>query len=367
MRVGQFIDTDTHGGAETIVLDLCHALRERSHVPIVLHFGSEYLRARCRELGFEEQTVPRLDLYKSIVTLPRFAVSFRGFLRRQRIDVLHSHLFGPITAAAPAARLAGVGHVGTLHDVYVVAERPIRVRLLQAAALCGTRLVAVSDDMLNFYRARARFDANALRCIYNGVAIPRTHDAKKFRAELGIDAGDCVVICVGRLVELKRQRDVLSALAATGGRAPITLLVAGGGPLQQELERRAAELGIRDRVHFLGGRNDVPQLLAASDLFVLTSSTEGLSRSVLEAMASGLPAIVTRVGGNPELVVDGDTGFLVDVGDIPALTERLLELTAQPELRHRLGAAARRRAEERFSIDAMTISYLELYDAVRPR
>src|SRR6185437_190945 len=169
MRIAQFIDTYTHGGAETIVLDLSRALRDAGHAPVVLHFGSAYLESRCREVGIDELTVPRLDLYKSIRTLPRFALELRRVLRDQRIDVLHSHLFGPITAGALAARLAGVEHVGTLHDIHIVAERPARVRLLQAANFLGTRLVAVSDDMIEFYRAHARFTRRGLQCIYNGV------------------------------------------------------------------------------------------------------------------------------------------------------------------------------------------------------
>src|SRR5690554_5689406 len=102
MRVAQFIDTNSAGGAETMALDLCRQLAGRSLEPVLLHFGSEYLEERACQYGFEQRVVPGWQHYKSFKTLPRFALQFRRFLQEQNIDVLHSHLYGPITAAAPA-------------------------------------------------------------------------------------------------------------------------------------------------------------------------------------------------------------------------------------------------------------------------
>jgi glycosyltransferase involved in cell wall biosynthesis len=361
MRVAQFIDTATEGGAETVVVDLCRQLQSRGFEPVLLHFGSPYLTERARQFGIEQHVVPGWEHYKSVKSLPRFGLELSRFLRKLHIDVLHSHLFGPITGAAPACLLAGIPHVGTLHDVYVVAERPARVRLLQLAALMGTRLVAVSKDMEAFYRGRALFGSAALRTIYNGVRAAPPKAPAGLREALGLTADDVVITCVGRLVALKNHRLLLDAFSRLD--QPARLLIVGDGPLRQELERTSAQLGTSERVHFLGRRDDVPALLAISDVFALTSNTEGLSCSVLEAMTAGLPAVVTRVGGNPELVVNGETGYVVAAGDVPAVRDRLQDLLRDRELRHRLGRAAEQRASRLFSFDHMVDSYVRLYSA----
>jgi len=367
VRIAQFIDTDTQGGAETIVVDLCRELSAHGHDSLLLHFGSPYLDEHCRRHGLEQRVVPGHALYKSIKTLPHFALVLRRFLREQGVELLHSHLFGPITGAALAARLAGIPHVGTLHDVYVVAERPARARLLQLAGLLGTRLVAVSDHMARFYRSQARFGTHTLRTIHNGARLTQPPRDPALRAALGLSEQDLAVICVGRLVPLKRHDQLLQAFAAVRTQRPVKLLLAGDGPLRAQLETLALTLGIADRVRFLGNRTDVPALLAASDVFALVSETEGLSCSLLEAMAAGLPALATRVGGNPELVADGTSGYLVEVGDVRAMRERLQALLDDDRARAAMGREARHRAEQRFSVDTMMRAYLQLYARLGPR
>jgi glycosyltransferase involved in cell wall biosynthesis len=364
VRVAQFIDTDTEGGAETVVLNLCRELRDREIEPVLLHFGSRYLQERARQHGIEQHAVPCRRHYKSFKTLPLFAPRFGRFLRELDVDVLHSHLYGPVTAAAPATLLAGIPHVGTLHDVYVVAERPARIRLLQLAALLGTRLVSVSADMERFYRQRALFGRNALRTIYNGAGSVPAPTVAGLRGALGLTQADTVIVCVGRLVRLKNHQLLLRAVAGLDSALPSRLLIVGDGPLRGELQRMAAALGLAERVRFLGRRDDVPALLAISDIFALTSETEGLACSVLEAMTAGLPAVVTHVGGNPELVVDGSTGYLVAAGDERGMRERLRALVRDPDLRRRLGRAAQQRVAAVFSTDLMVDGYLRLYSPI---
>lgn len=366
MRVAQFIDTESAGGAETVVLDLCRQLQGQGLEPVLLHFGSDYLAARADQEGLEQLVVPGWRQYKSFKTLPSFILQLRRFLRQQHIDVLHSHLYGPITAAAPACLLGGIPHIGTLHDVYVVAERPARIHLLQAAALSGTRLVCVSKDMERFYRQRAYFGKHALQTIYNGTRQQPAAETTGLRAALGLKAEDLVIACVGRLVSLKNHRLLLQAFSRLEPALSARLLLIGDGPMEEQLLLWAQELGVQDRVQLLGRRSDVPELLAVSDMFALTSETEGLSCSILEAMSAGLPAVVTAVGGNPELVVDGETGFLIPPGDAQQLHARLHALALDPGLRQRLGQAAQARAAALFSLDAMLESYLRLYPLSPP-
>lgn len=361
MRIGQFIDTESTGGAETVVLELCRLLQAQDMEPVLLHFGSAHLSERAAAWGIEQRIVPGKADYKSAATLPRFIWQFRRFLQLQRIDVLHSHLFDPITTAAPACLLAGIPHVGTLHDVYVVAEKPARIRLLQAASLLGTRLVCVSRHMERFYRQRARFGRQALQVIYNGVSLMPPVPTGRLRPALGLQADDLVIACVGRLVGLKNHRLLLQAFSHLPVALSPHLLLIGDGPMEAQLRQWAGELGIAARVHLLGRRTDVPELLTSSDIFALVSDTEGLSCSILEAMSVGLPVVATAVGGNPELVVDGKTGFLIAPGDAAGLYARLLALAREPKLRQRLGQAGRRRVAARFSLETMLNGYLRLY------
>ncbi len=362
MRIAQFIDTESRGGAERIFIDNCRRLRASGHTPLALHFGSRHLAAECERHGIRQQIVPGHRQYKKTATLARFAWQFAGLLREQRIEVLHSHLFGPVTGAAPAARLAGIPHVGTLHDVYSIGEKPRRIRLLQLAAVLGTRLVAVSRQMEAYYRSQGRFAAGALRTIHNGIdPLPPTRSRRSVRRLLNLAEDEPVVICVGRLVPLKRHDLLIDAFHRLPGADRARLLLVGDGPCRERLQRQIAALGLARRVRLLGARDDVPDLLAAADVFCLSSDTEGLSCSILEAMAAGLPAVVTAVGGNAELVRDGQTGFIVPPGDAATLALRLEELLGDPLLRQRYAHHASRRVRSHFSAAGNLRQYLLLY------
>jgi glycosyltransferase involved in cell wall biosynthesis len=167
---------------------------------------------------------------------------------------------------------------------------------------------------------------------------------------------------VARLHPVKDHASLLAAFASVARLRPdVDLLLAGKGPLQEELGRRVGELGISDRVRFLGVRSDVPRLLAASDVFALTSVTEAASLTVMEAMATGIPVVATNVGGNPELIRNEIDGLLFPRGDAPAGAAAMLRVLDDPVLALRLGAAARQQAFERFDLNATIDRYLALY------
>ena len=363
MRIAQFIDTYSRGGAETVVAELSRALAQAGHEPVILHFGNEHLLRFCREHGIAERIVPAHHHYKSTRTLPLFAREFARFLRSEGIDALHAHLFGPVTAGALAGRLAGVRTVGTLHDVYSIAEKPSRIRLLQLAALLGARLVTVSEDMQARYRETGWFSRRQLQTVYNGISLPQPDiaEAAAVRDQLGLPEHARVILSVGRLVELKQHEILIRAVAEIPKYRPIFLLCAGDGPRLDVLRQLAAQLGVSDRVRFLGNRDDVPVLLQLADVFALASSTEGLSCSILEAMAAAVPPVVTDVGGNRELVVDGQSGYLVPAGDVCAMRRRLERLLSDDDELACFGAASAERARTLFSFDAMMRAYLQRY------
>jgi glycosyltransferase involved in cell wall biosynthesis len=279
--------------------------------------------------------------------------------RADRIDVLHSHLSGSIFGGGIAAWLAGVPHVGTLHDVYVVQERPVRARLLDVVHRLGTTLVCVSEKMAEYYAGVTHVPAAELRVVRNGVDLERYAAAARMR----VAAGRPRLVMVGRLDPIKRHDLVLAALASLPSQLPWELEIVGDGPERQALEALRARLGLDARVKFLGLRDDVPALLANADAFLLVSDSEGMSLSLIEAIASSLPIIATDVGNNAELVKDGWNGFVIAPGDREALGRSLHVLLRDETLRRTFGENSRTLSSSALDFRTTLSRYVELYEA----
>jgi glycosyltransferase involved in cell wall biosynthesis len=216
------------------------------------------------------------------------------------------------------------------------------------------RVVCVSEDS-RALSAREGVAPGRLQRIWNGIDLSRF-------AYLGPRPGGPAVM-VARLSPEKGTEHLIRAAALVARRSPaFRLEIAGGGRCLPELQALAAQCGVAEQVRFLGEVWDVPDLLARASLFVLPSLSEGMSLTLLEAMARGLPVVTTAVGGSPEVVVDGQTGFLVPPAAPEALAEKLLLLLSRPDLGGPMGLAGRRRVEEHFSTQAMLSQYERLYD-----
>jgi len=181
------------------------------------------------------------------------------------------------------------------------------------------------------------------------------------RRALGIPDGSIAIGTVGRLDPVKNHLGLISAFSRIAADARVLLYIAGGGPCHAELERVTRSLGLADRVHLLGEREDVPEILRGLDIFVLSSLGEGMSNTILEAMATGLPVVATRVGGNPELVLHDVTGFLAEPQSTDSLVGALSRYVAEPGLRMSHGHAARNRADSEFGLSRMLGAYEDLY------
>lgn len=198
--------------------------------------------------------------------------------------------------------------------------------------------------------------------VLNGVdtAVYRPGSGEAIRASLGIAEDAFVIGIVARLDAIKDHPTLLSSYAAVRQRLPASrLIVVGDGPERERLQSTAPAGTL-----FLGDRTDVPQIMRTFDLFVLPSANEGISNTILEAMASGLPVIASRVGGNPELVEDGETGSLFQVGDSTALASLILDYAVSQGLRAERGAASRERVVGKFSIAAMVAGYRAVWERV---
>jgi sugar transferase (PEP-CTERM/EpsH1 system associated) len=292
-----------------------------------------------------------------------------GALRRLRPDIVHSRNWGAFDAV-PAARLAGVRTV--IHGEHGrEAEDPEghdrrRNRLRRALGPLVTRFVAVSADLAAWLVDTVGIRRDKVVTIHNGVDTDRFRpgDGAEAREALGVSADALVVGAVGRLDPVKDHAGLIDAFArVVEGTPHAALLVAGDGPCRAALEAQVRGRRLEARVKLLGERADVPLVLRALDVFVLSSIAEGVSNTLLEAMATGLPVVATRTGGNPELVEAGVTGQLVPTANPAALAEAFALYAAEPGLRRRHGAAGRRRAVERFGLPVMAEGYRRLYRA----
>lgn len=364
IKVGFFVDTFNLGGAETVVLQLAEQLlKEEGYEPLVIHFGSNIIAKKCKELGIQQHLAPGYKYYKKTVTLPLFSFMFYKFIRNTKIDVLHSHLFGAIVGSAPAAKMARITHVGTLHDIYTIEEKPARILLLKLASMLGTRLITVSKQMESYYRQRASFPENSLSTIYNGVNNQlSSHKGRDLiQKDHPLESNEIIITCVARLVQLKRHDILIKAFDEIKSDLKCRLLIVGGGPEGHKLESFSKKSHSSDRIHFLGERNDVLGILNNSDIFVLASDTEGLSCSILEAMAAGLPIIATNVGGNNELVESDLNGYLVKKSNVSQMAEKLKKLIDDELLRKKFGKQSLDIVKEKFRLSQTIINYKYLY------
>jgi N-acetyl-alpha-D-glucosaminyl L-malate synthase BshA len=179
-----------------------------------------------------------------------------------------------------------------------------------------------------------------------------------------VPEGERVLCHVSNFRPVKRLHDVVTIFARVNEQQPSRLLLAGDGPEWAAAEETAAELGVADRVHFLGEQEGIEEVLAAADVFLLPSEHESFGLAALEAMACGVPVVATRSGGLPEVLDEGETGYLVEVGDVGTAAGRVLGLLRDEEARRRMGEAARRAAGERFAQDRVVAEYVAIYERV---
>lgn len=296
-------------------------------------------------------------------------------IRRFKPDIVHSRNWSAIEAV-PAGRW--VGSCALVHSEHGLESNasqadPFRRTLFRRVAFeLAHRVLSVSYQLRDLHARRTGFPARRIEVIHNGVDNRRFFadpgNRGLMRQELGVAEGEFCIGCVGSLFPIKSHITMLKALESAELRSlNWRLLLIGEGPEAASL--RAFVVGHPEwngKVSFLGTSHRVPQLLNAMDVYVLPSISEGISNSLLEAMASGLPVVATASGGTPEVVVDGESGLLFPVGDFGRLAEHLLTLATQPGLRVQLGDRAVRRTREEFSIDSMVRRYEQLYKSLTP-
>jgi glycosyltransferase involved in cell wall biosynthesis len=360
MRVMHVVEAMHQGGAESLVVEhVALAAPDVASTVVALNRGGPALEAAAAR-GAETLVLAKGGARLSgLLRLARL-------MRERRIDVVNGHNPSGAMYGTLAARLAGVPvSFRTEHSIHYPGRGfrfygPLEALLtrLTERVICVCEASRASHAP-RFPGLSARF-VTVLNGIAESAGPPRGREAT--RAALGLAPDQAVALTVGSLTPQKSQDVLLRAMAAARPRAPgAVLLVAGEGRLRDPLLALHGELGLGDSVRFLGARNDVPDLMEACDVFVLSSSREGLSVTLLEAMRAARATIATAVGGNAEAVADGVTGRIVPVGGVDAMSAALAELLGDGARRAAFGAAGRDRWRERFTARRMVGATEALY------
>lgn len=358
MKIIYFIDhLRSHGGTQRVLAQLVRGLAKRGHSQTVVYFsddcaatiGGELDRARARTL-----LISRSSLWSGI-----FVPTLLNFLKRERFDVAVTLLFASDLLGRTLAHLAGIPRL-----VSSIRARNIHYASWQCWLLRRTMRWA---DAVILNSARTRDFAVSMEGAMPGRihVIPNSIDTEPYKypysrpevtAQLGMQPTGVLIGTIGRLVSQKGF-DVLLASLVQLTDQDATLLMVGDGPAQDSLVRQAAALGISKRVHFAGFRSDVPRLMGSFDLYVHPARFEGMPNAVLEAMAAGCPIVATNVDGTPELIEDGQHGWLVPPENVSALADAMDAALKNPTEARRRGRCAQARAESEFSEQAMVLAW----------
>lgn len=353
---------DDLGGAQVHVRDMAAAMRERGHAAIIICGPGGIFTAELTERGLPFRCLPNLvrpiDPVKDALAL----IELRAALRELQPDLVSLHSSKTRLLGGIAARMSGIPALATVHGWPFADGVPDRRRRFYAfyerqAARMAAAVVTVSHydkDLAERHRVGAR---GGITVIHNGMP----DDARQ--RDHGQASGPVRLLMIGRHSPQKDHPALFRALAELKDQPWIIDLV-GTGPHQDQHKAMVREFGLAQRVTFLGYRKDVPDLMAAADVYVLASNWEGLPRSIIEAMRAGLATISSDVGGCREMVRNGETGYLVPRGDAAALAGRMTDLIDDRQKQRILGANARRLFEQHFIFENMFGRTLAVYEAI---
>lgn len=339
------------GGLERLLCDFARLADPARSAPLFVAMREiGPFAERIREGGGRVELLSPGGRWQQIRELQRL-------LRREQIDVVHTHNTYPHIYATIAARLAGVPVVVNTRHGQRLGHGWRSTVPYRAATWLADRVIAVSDDAARLCVTADRLPSRKVVRIWNGI------DLEQFEYRGPVDQP--IAISVARLSPEKDFATLLRAIPQVVAEVPeFRLQLVGDGPERSRLEQLAAELQLGDRVEFLGECHNVPALLANAGLFVSSSLSEGISLTLLEAMAVGLPVVATAVGGNPEIVVPEETGWLLPAGSPEALASMLVTACRQRSRWPAFGQAGRQRVADHFDIHRMVDDYQTLYETL---
>lgn len=353
MKIAHVVDSMEVGGAETLVAQMCRVHRAQGHEPSI------YAIAALGALG-QQMQAENIPVHANVGRhLADSFLNFYRIFRNSQPDVVHVHNPTPTIYAAPAARMAGVPSViSTRHSLVapplnLKMERKYRI----AAKFCDW-IVGICDATTNNIKAAGSAPERKIVRVYNG-AQPLPHVPLEQRQQ----KTGFTLLYVGRLEPVKNHPLLLHAFQlALADNSDLQLWIVGDGTERKRLEELTASLNLCSNVKFWGQQLDVAKFFSAADAFVMSSTSEGLPISLLQAFSLGLPAIVTDVGGMAEVVRLAGAGIAVPITEIPQFTSAIINMASNAAERERFSQNARTGFGEHFTLESMVSSYMELYN-----
>lgn len=368
LRIVHVVDSLEVGGLERVTVDLAQAQAARGHAVSVFSIAAtEGLKGELQSAG-----IAVVEGHKQRALDRQTLALLRACVAAADADIVHAHNFVPNYHAALATLGLDASLICTLHDMGARLQNR-KLRTLFKLSLWRTASVAMVGAQVHQQHVGSGLIApRKAQTVLNGIPVERFHAAATTRATaraaLGLNDDDLVVGCVGRLVALKNHHRMIDVMPELLRQHPtLKLVIIGDGPRAEALRSQVAERGLQGQVVLAGQRQNVGALLGAFDVFALPSQTEGLSIALLEACGSGLPVVATRVGGNVEIIQDGQTGLLIPPDDDAALAGALHRMLSDLKLRQTLGAAARQWVQTHASAQALADAYDRVYAAALGR
>ncbi len=392
LAVMQVVSDLNIGGAQEVVRTLVENLAEAGCMPVVCTFKDGPLHQDIERLGIPVQILP--DRRYSIVAFPLFVMdmlrlrrALAEVVKKYHIDVAQTHLLRSLDFLVLSLRWrTNLLVFWTIQNAnftlrkdhltryqWLLGPKQTAYRLLYRLATRWLNgFIAVSDDVKTaILKDIGHIPADKITVICNSVDVRRYQrpvDRANVRRQLGLAEDARIVAVVATFKAQKGHRYLIEAAPSVIAQFPnVRILFIGDGDLREELLAQTKALSLEEHIHFLGSRQDVPELLAASDCFVLPSLWEGLSMALVEAMATGLPIVATEVSGTNQVMIAGETGLLVPPGDARRLAEALLQLLSEPDQARAMGAAAQRRVAAYFGAQKQAEDHVALYRRERNR
>jgi glycosyltransferase involved in cell wall biosynthesis len=338
------------GGQEVRTFNEMVALRDCGHAVELVCPSRAILGSRCEDAGF---TVHRAEMKTGGNVSSMLQIT--SLLRRRKFDVVNTHSGHDTLVAGSAARLAGTP--------LIVRTRHLALPITSLATYnwIPHRVIAVSHHVRRTL-VSAGVAARRVETIHDGIGKPEPAEHSTLRSELGLKSDNVLACMVAMMRDGKGHEDLVeAAVPLLKTRPQLHIVMAGDGPIFARVKRAVVNLGLQERIHLLGYRSDIPNVLSGCDFFVLPTHQEALGQAYIEAMAIGLPVIGSDVDGVPELICDGVTGLLVPPRDHFALANAMARMVDEPALRHRLSHAAKDILNRGFSVSDMAYDTVRLY------